>query len=223
MGSHRVGYDWSDLAAVPATAELCSILQLLFLLGTTFLFFFPGFNICIVCFSIFLLFMVLTLIQICSQAVYLFPQYLVQSLSGVQLFPTPRAIACQASLSITNSLSLLKLMAIESMMSSNHLILCHPFLFLPSISPSIREFSNESLLHIRWPEYWGFSFSISPFNEFSGLISFRTDWFDLLAVQGTLKSLLQHHSVKASILWCLAFSGPTLTCTNDYWKYHSFD
>ena len=167
--------------------------------------------------------MVLTLIQICSQAVYLFPQYLVQSLSGVQLFPTPRSIACQASLSITNSLSLLKLMSIESMMSSNHLILCHPFLFLPSISPSIREFSNESLLHIRWPEYWGFGFSISPFNEFSGLISFRTDWFDLLAVQGTLKSLFQHHSVKASILWCLAFSGPTLTSIHNYWKNHSFD
>ena len=98
-----------------------------------------------------------------------------------------------------------KLMSIESVMPSNHLILCRPFLLPPSIPPSIRVFSNESLLHISWPKYWNFSFSISPSNEYSGLISFRIDWFDLLAVQGTLKSLLQHHSSKASVLWCSAF------------------
>ena len=109
----------------------------------------------------------------------------------------------QASLSITNSWSLLKLMSIESVMPSNHLILCHPLLLLPSIFPSIRVFSNESVLHIRWPKYW--SFSISPFNEYSGLISFRIDWFDFLAVQGTLKRLLQHQNAKASILQHSAF------------------
>ena len=113
--------------------------------------------------------------------------------------------ACQASLSITNSQSLFKLMSIESVMPSNHLILCHPLLLLPSIFPSIRVFSNESVLPIRWPKYFSFSFSISPSNEYSGLISFRMDWLDLLAPQGTLKSLLQHHSSKASILWCSAF------------------
>ena len=107
-------------------------------------------------------------------------------------------------LSITNYQSLLKLMSIESMMPSNHLILCCPLL-LPSIFPSSRVFSNESVLHIRWPNYWSFSFSINPSNEYSGLISFRMDWLDLFAVQGTLKSLLQHHSLKASILWCTAF------------------
>ena len=111
----------------------------------------------------------------------------------------------QASLSITNSQSLLKFMSIESVMLSNHLILCHPLLLPPSIFPSIRVFSNESLLCIRWPEYWSFSFNISPSNEYSGPISFRMDWLDLLAVQGTLKSVLQHHSSKASILWCSAF------------------
>ena len=111
--------------------------------------------------------------------------------------------ACQASLSITNSQSLLKFMSIESVMPSNHLILCCPFLFLPSIFPSIRVFSNESLLHIRWPKYW--SFSLSPSNEHPGLISFRMGWLDLLSVQGTLKSFLQHHSSKASILWRSAF------------------
>ena len=110
------------------------------------------------------------------------------------------AAACQASLSITNSRSLLKLMSIESVMPSKHLILCHPHLLLPSIFPSIRVFSNESVLRIRWPKYWSFSFSISPFNEYSGLISFRIEWLDLLAFQGTLKSLLQHHSLKASFL-----------------------
>ena len=113
--------------------------------------------------------------------------------------------ACQASLSITNSQSLLKLISIESVMPSNHLILCHPLLHLPSIFPSIRVFSNESALHIRWPKYWSFSFSISPSTGYTGLISFRMNWLDLLAVQGTLKSLLQHHSSKASILWCPAF------------------
>jgi len=121
----------------------------------------------------------------------------VQLLSCVQLFPTPCAAAHQASLSITNSQSLLKLMSIESVMPSNHLILCCPLLLLPSIFPSIRVFSNESVLHIRWPKYWSFSFNVSPSNEYSGLISFRMDWLDLLAVQGTLKSLLQHHSSKA--------------------------
>ena len=111
----------------------------------------------------------------------------------------------QASPSITNSQSLPKLMSIELVMPSNHLILCHPLLLLPSIFPSIRVFSNESALHIRWPKYWSFSFSISPSNEHPGLISFRMDWLDLLAVQGTLKSLLQHHSSKVSILRCSAF------------------
>ena len=129
----------------------------------------------------------------------------VQSLSCVQLFVIPWTAAHQGSLSITNSRSLLKLMSIESGMSSNHLILCHPLLLRPSIFPSIRVFSNESALCIRWPKYWSFSFSISPSNEYSGLISFRMDWWDLLAVQGTLKSLLQHHSSKASILRCSAF------------------
>jgi len=118
---------------------------------------------------------------------------------------TPWTAVHHVSLSITNSQSLLKLMSIESMMPSNHLILCHPLLLLPSIFPRIRVFSNESTLHIRWPKYWSFSFSISPSNEYSGLISFRIDWFDLLVLQGTLKSLLQHHSSKASILWCSAF------------------
>ena len=118
---------------------------------------------------------------------------------------TPWTEARQASLSITNSLSLLKLMPIESMIPSNHLILCHPLLLPPSIFPIIRVFSNESALRIRWPKYWSLSCSISLSNEYSGLISFRMDWLDLLAVQGTLKSLLQHHSSKASILWCSAF------------------
>ena len=129
----------------------------------------------------------------------------VQSLSWVRLFATPWTAAHQASLSITNSWSLLKLMSIELVMPSNHLILCQPLLLLPLIFPSISVFSNESVLHIKWPKYWSFSFSISPFNEYSGLISFRIDWLDLLAVQGTLKSLLQHHSSKASILLCSAF------------------
>ena len=129
----------------------------------------------------------------------------VQTLSCVRLFATPWTAAHQASLSITNSQSLLKLMFIESVIPSNHLILCRPLLLLPSIFPSIRVFSKESVLHIRWPKYWSFSFSICPFNEYSRLISFRMDWWDLLAVQGTLKSLLQHHSSKLSILQHSAF------------------
>ena len=123
----------------------------------------------------------------------------VQLLSHVRLFATPWTAAHQASLSIIDSWSLLKLMSIESVMPSNHLILCCPLLLPPSLFPSIRVFSSESVLCIRWPKYWSFSFSISPSNEYSGLISFRIDWLDLLAVQGTLKSLLQHHSSKASI------------------------
>ena len=130
----------------------------------------------------------------------------VQSLSHVWLFATAWTTAPQASLSITNSWLLLKPMSIESVMASNiHLILCRPLLLLPSIFPSIRVFSNGSVLHIRWPNYWSISFSISPSNEYSGLISFRMDWLDLLAVQRTLKSLFQHHSSKASILWHSAF------------------
>ena len=124
----------------------------------------------------------------------------VKLLSHVQFFVTPWTAACQASLSFSISQSLLKPMSIESVMSSNHLVLCHPLLLLPSIFPSIRAFSNESVLRIRWPKYWSFSFSIGPSNEYSDLISFRMDWLYLLAVQGTLKSLLQHLSSKASIL-----------------------
>ena len=130
---------------------------------------------------------------------------LVQSLSRVQLFATPWIAARQASLSITNSRSLLKLMSIMSVMPSSHLILCRPLLLLPPIPPSIRVFSSESTLRMKWPKYWSFSFSISPSNEHPRLISFRVDWLDLLAVQGPLKSLLQHHSSKASIFWCSAF------------------
>ena len=129
----------------------------------------------------------------------------VQSLSHVWLFATSWIATRQASLSITNSQSLLKLMSIEPVMPSNHLILCRPLLLPPSVFPSIRVFSNESVLPIRWPKYWSFSFKITPSNEYSGLISFRMDWLDLLAVQGTLKSLLQHHNSKASILQCSAF------------------
>ena len=129
----------------------------------------------------------------------------VQLLSWVRLFATPWTTARQDSLSITNSQSLLKLMSIESMMPSNHLILCCSLLLLPSIRPSIRVFSIESALRIKWPKYWSFSFNISPSNEHLGLISFRMDWSDLLAVQGTLNSLLHHHSSKASILQCSAF------------------
>ena len=126
-------------------------------------------------------------------------------LSHLRLFETPWTAALLAFLANTNSWSLLKLMSIMLVMPSNHLILSHPLLFLPSIIPRIRVFSNESVLHIRWPKYWSFSFSISPSSEYSGLIFFRIDWTDLLAVQGTLKSLLQHHSSKASVLQCSAF------------------
>ena len=142
----------------------------------------------------------------------------VQWLSRVWLFATPWTAASQASLSITNFRSLLKLMSIDSVMPSSHLILCHPLLFLPSIFPSIRVLSSESALCIRWPKYWSFSFSISPSNEHPGLVSFSMDWLDLLVVQGTLKSLLQHHSSKASFLY-----GPTFKSIHDYWKSHSFD
>ena len=146
----------------------------------------------------------------------------VQSLSCIQLFAAPWSAACQASVSITNSQSLLQLMSIESVMPSNHLILCHPILLLPSIFSSIRVFSNESAILIRWPKCWSFSFSISPSNEYSGLISFRMDWLDLLAVQGSLKSLLQHHSSKASSALSYLYS-PTFISIHDYWKNHSFD
>ena len=129
----------------------------------------------------------------------------IQSLSLVRLFANPWTAACQASLSVTSSQSLLKLMSIKSVMPSHHLILCQPLLLPPSIFPSIRVFSNESVLCIRWPNYWSFSFSISPSNEYSGLISFRMDWLDLLAIPGTLKTLLQYHISKASVLWHSAF------------------
>ena len=148
----------------------------------------------------------------------------VQSLTRVRLFATPWTAACQASLSFAISWSLLKFMSIESVMPSNHLIFCHPLLLLPSIFPNIRVFSNESPLRIRWPKYWSFSFSTSPSSEYSGLISYRMDWLDLLAVQGTLKNLLQHHSSKALILQCSAFFMVQLsTSLCDYWKNHSFD
>ena len=148
----------------------------------------------------------------------------VQWLSYVWRFATPWTAACQASLSITTSRSLTKLMSIESVMPSNHLILCLPLLLLSLIFPSNRVFSNESVLRIKWPKYWSFSFNISPSNEHSGLISFRMYWLDLLAVQGTLKSLLQHHRwkrINSSALSLL--HSPTLTSIHDYWKNHSLD
>ena len=141
----------------------------------------------------------------------------VQSLSRVQLFATPWTAARQASLFITNSCSLLKLMSIESVMPSNHLILCHPLLLLPSVFASIRVFSNVSVLRVRWPEYWHFSFSINPFSEYSGLISFRVDWFDSQVSSPTP----QFQSVNSSVLSFLY--SPTLTSTHGYWKNHSFD
>ena len=147
----------------------------------------------------------------------------VQLLSRVRLYTIPWTAAHQASLSITNSCSWLKLMSIKSVIPSNHLILCYSLLLLPSILPCIRVFANESVLQIRWPKYWSFSFSISPSNECSGLISFRMDWLGLLAVPGTLKSLLQHHSSKASILQCSAFFIVQLTSIHDHWKNHSLD
>ena len=145
----------------------------------------------------------------------------VQSLSHVQLFATPWTAARQASLSITNSQSLLKLISIESVMPSNHLTLYCPLLLLPPIPPSIRVFPNESALHRRWPKYSSFRFSISHSIEHSGLISFRMDWLDLLAVQGTLKSLLQHHSSRASNFWCSAFF--IVQLSHPYWKNHGLD
>ena len=154
----------------------------------------------------------------------------VQSLSSVQLFATSWTAARQASLSNPNSWSLLKLMSIESVMPSNRLILCRRLLLPPSVFPSIRVFSNEFILHklsnefIRWPKHWSFSFSINPSNEYSGLISFRMDWLDLLAVQGTLKSLLQHCSSKSINPSVLSFLySPTLISIHDYWKNHSSD
>ena len=147
----------------------------------------------------------------------------VQSLSRVRLFATPWIAAHQASLSITNSWSSPRLTSIESVMPSSHLILCHPLLLLPPIPPSIRVFSNESTLCMRCPKYWSFSFSIIPSKEIPGLISFRTDWLDLLAVQGTLNSLLQYHSSKASILLCSAFFIVQLTSIHDHWQNHSLD
>ena len=148
----------------------------------------------------------------------------VQLLSRVQLFVTPWTATCRASLSIANTWSLLKLMSIELVIPYNHLILCHPLLLPSSIFPSIRVFSNESVRSIRWPKYWSFSFSISPSNEHPGLVSFRMDWLDVIKVKRTLKSLLQNHSLKASILWCSAFfivqfSHPI----HDYWKNHNLD
>ena len=147
----------------------------------------------------------------------------VQSLTHVQLFVTPWTAALQASLSLTISQSLLKLLSIESMMSSNHIILCHPLLLLSSIFPSIRVFFHKSAYCSRCPKYWSLSFSISPSNEYSELISFRIGWFDLLVVQGTLKSLLQHYSSKASILRLSFLHSPTLTFIHDHWKNHSLD
>ena len=148
----------------------------------------------------------------------------VQSLSPIGLFATPWIAACQASLSITNSRSSLRLTSIESVMPSSHLILCCLLLLLPPIPPSITVFSNESTLLMRWPNYWSFSFSIIPSKEIPGLISFRMDWLDLLAVQGVLKSLLQHHSSKTSNSLTLSFlHSPTLTSIHDHWKNHSLD
>ena len=147
----------------------------------------------------------------------------VQSLSHVWLFVIPWITAHQASLSITNSQSLLKFLPIESVMPSNHLFFCRPLFLLAPIPPSNRVFSNESTLRMRWPKVWSFSFSISPSNEHPGLISFRMDWLDLLAVQGTLKSLLQHHSSKASIFPHSAFFTVQLSHPYDHWKNHSLD
>ena len=141
----------------------------------------------------------------------------------VQLIVSSLTAAHEAPLSFTFSRSLLKLVSIESEKPSNTLILCHPFLLLPSIFPSIRVFSNESVHYIRWPKYWSFSFNVSPSNEHSELISFRMDWLDLLAVQGTLQSLFQQHSLKASILWHSAFFRVQLTLLHEYWENHSFD
>ena len=154
----------------------------------------------------------------------IYKYFVVQSLSHVQLFVTSWTVARQASLSFTISQSLLKLMSIESVMPSNRLVLCHPLPFLPSIFPSIRVFSNESSLCIGWPKYWSFIFSISPSNEYSGLISFRIDWFDLLAVHGTLQESSPTPQFKSinSLMLSLLY-GPILTSIHDYWKTRSFD
>ena len=157
----------------------------------------------------------------CNYKVHQFSS--VQSLSTVWLFVTPWTAALQAPLSITNSQSLLKLMSIELVMISNHLILCSPLLLLASLFLQIRVFSSESVLCIRWPKYWSFSFSISPSNGYSRLVSFRNEWFDILAVQGNLKNLLQHHSSKAFILVLSFPYDLTLMSIHDYWKNHSFD
>ena len=165
-------------------------------------------------------------LNVCSQtpcSLIFLNCYIVHSLSHVWLFATPWAAAHQASLSFTISLNLLKLMSIELVMPSNHLILCLPLILLFSVFPNIRILSNELALHIRWPKYWSFNFSISPSNKYSELISFRLNWFDLLPVQGTLKSLYQHHNSKASVLQSSAFFMAQLTSIHDYWKNHSFD
>ena len=166
----------------------------------------------------------MTSIQLALKENFLVKFGSVQSRSHVRLFVTPWTAACQASLSVTNYQSLLKHVSIESVLPSSHLILCRPLLLPPSTFPRIRVFSNESSLRIRWPKYWSFSFSISPSNEYSGLISFRMERLDLLAFQGTLKSLLQHHSSKASILQHSAFFIVQLSHPHiDYWKNHSLN
>ena len=183
----------------------------------------------LLCLDLFLYHFVSGLLISCSEclshfSVFILPQFSsVQSLSRVQLFATPWNAAHQASLSITNSQSPPKHTSIELLMPFNHLILCCPLLFPPSMFTSIRVFSNESALHIKWWKYWSFSFNISPSNEHSGLISFRIDWLNLLAVQGTLKSPFQHHSSKASVLWCSAFFIVQLSHPHNYWKNHSLD
>ena len=190
MGSQRVGHDWATFTFMPFSVVFSWSNKRINCvtndrrLSMTHL----KMLVCVICWHL-----------ICME----FSS--VQSLSHIWLFATPRTAARQAFLSITNSRSLFKLMSIESGMASNHLILCHPLLLPPSSFPSISVFSNESVLCIRWPKYWSFSFKMSPSNEYSELISFNMDWLDLLAVQGTLKSLLQHHSSKASILRCSAF------------------
>ena len=153
------------------------------------------------------------------------PNYTLSSVAqSCTTFCDPWIAALQASLSITSSQSLLKLMSIESVMPSNHLILCHPLLLLPPVPPSIRVFSNESALHMRWPKYWSYRFNISPSNEHPRMISFRMNWLDLLAIQGTLRSFLQHHSYKSINSSALSFLySPTLTYIHDYWKNHSLD
>ena len=166
-------------------------------------FIYSDYSICQCCSTYYVICTIIILF--CKWKNYLKKFSSVQLLSHVQLFVTPWTAARQASVSITNSRSLLKLMSIESVLPSNHLILCRPLLLPPSIFPIIRVFSKESVLCIRWPKYWSFSFSIRPSNEYSGLVSFRMNWLDLLTVQGTLNSLLQHHSWKASVLRCSAF------------------